>query len=325
LLEEDSLPGGAGGFAEIEFDRPVSLGQGDRFILRRPSPPETIGGGQVIASGVKERARRHDARLLAGLAAVTSGRLEERLLGWMSGRILTHLADWADAPVEGEKLNPLVDHLLAEGRMVRLPGEIYLTRADADDFARRICTAVEKYHRRFPLRRGMWEAELRHSLDLERKPMGALLAWLAAEGRLALSAEYVRLPGFQVVYTRSQRTAIDQLLEKFSASPFHPPMYQEAVRAVGGEIVQSLMEAGTLVFISQTVLMRTEDWEVVHQMILTKIMENGQIKLGQVRDELGTSRKYAQAMLECLDLEGEIMRVGDYYQLKSNTATGSNM
>lgn len=323
LLEGERISPGMAGLVELECRSSICVESGDRFIVRRPSPPETIGGGLVIRPAVVERARRHDARLLAHLAAFSDGSLEDQLLCWMSEQIFVCPQDRFDVLVDQSEVLPLLDHLLADGRIVRLTDEIFLTHENADDFARRMCSAVEKYHRRNPLSRGIWEAELRHSLEIERKPMNALLAWLTADGRLALSEEYVHLPGFQVVYTRAQRSGIDQLLEKFSASPFHPPMYQDAIKAVGEKVVKSLLEFGTLVLISQTVLMRSEDWNFVREMIMTKLRETGEIRLGQVRDALGTSRKFAQAMLECLDLNGEITRVGEYYQLNPQKRTGS--
>jgi selenocysteine-specific elongation factor len=42
----------------------------------------------------------------------------------------------------------------------------------------------------------------------------------------------------------------------------------------------------------------------------------GQITLAEVRDLLGTSRKYAQALLEHMDSEGLTLRVGDARRLR---------
>ena len=51
----------------------------DRFILRRPSPGETIGGGLVINTDPKRRYKRYSKDMLAKLEALKSGTPEDIL------------------------------------------------------------------------------------------------------------------------------------------------------------------------------------------------------------------------------------------------------
>jgi selenocysteine-specific elongation factor len=51
--------------------------------------------------------------------------------------------------------------------------------------------------------------------------------------------------------------------------------------------------------------------EEVLERIKTFCQEQGEISLGQLRDDLGTSRKYAQAWLEYSDAAGVTSRTGD--------------
>jgi selenocysteine-specific elongation factor len=46
------------------------------------------------------------------------------------------------------------------------------------------------------------------------------------------------------------------------------------------------------------------------------IGQKGQVTLAEVRDLLGTSRKYVQALLEHLDAAGVTVRVGEARKLK---------
>jgi selenocysteine-specific elongation factor len=47
--------------------------RGDRYILRRPSPGETLGGGVVIDHQPKGRHKRFDADVLKSLEALAQG------------------------------------------------------------------------------------------------------------------------------------------------------------------------------------------------------------------------------------------------------------
>src|SRR5680860_1062249 len=48
LPEMKPLQPGETGFAQLRFKEPLVTYLGDRFILRIPSPPKTIGGGLIV-------------------------------------------------------------------------------------------------------------------------------------------------------------------------------------------------------------------------------------------------------------------------------------
>jgi selenocysteine-specific elongation factor len=55
----------------------------------------------------------------------------------------------------------------------------------------------------------------------------------------------------------------------------------------------------------------TEALDHVRARLLALLEAEGEVTLARVRDELGTSRKYAQALLERLDAEKLTLRRGD--------------
>src|SRR3989454_10108598 len=65
LLEGATLEPGATGWAQLRLAEPLALAVGDRFVIRRPSPPETLGGGAVAdISGERMRRRREPGAVL---------------------------------------------------------------------------------------------------------------------------------------------------------------------------------------------------------------------------------------------------------------------
>src|SRR5437867_2128932 len=60
LLDADPIPPGRGGFAQLRLETPVAALPGDRFIVRRYSPPLTIGGGAILHNR-PPKLRRADA------------------------------------------------------------------------------------------------------------------------------------------------------------------------------------------------------------------------------------------------------------------------
>ncbi len=80
LLGKDVINPGESGWLQIELRSPVVAVRGDRYILRRPSPAETIGGGTVVDSQPKKRHKRFDNAVIQALFAMAKGSPAEVLL-----------------------------------------------------------------------------------------------------------------------------------------------------------------------------------------------------------------------------------------------------
>ena len=63
-------------------------------------------------------------------------------------------------------------------------------------------------------------------------------------------------------------------------------------------------------------MFRKQDYDLMVIKIRKELQQKERITLGEVRDLFGTSRKYAQALLEHLDGMGITVRDGDYRKLK---------
>ncbi len=73
LLGVEELAPGEEGWLQLELAEPVVAIRGDRYILRRPSPGETLGGGAVVDPFPKGRHKRFAAETLAALEALAQG------------------------------------------------------------------------------------------------------------------------------------------------------------------------------------------------------------------------------------------------------------
>ncbi len=91
----------------------------------------------------------------------------------------------------------------------------------------------------------------------------------------------------------------------------------ESVTQTDIEIVSALVSQGTLVRLSEDVLLLHETYDQMVERIQQHIRENSSITVAQVRDLFGTSRKYALALMEYLDQQRITRRVGDERMLRS--------
>jgi selenocysteine-specific elongation factor len=123
-------------------------------------------------------------------------------------------------------------------------------------------------------------------------------------------------PEHEIKFTGAEQLKVKELMRKFEKNPSATPSVKECQSEVGEEIVNALIELGELVVVSQDVLFRKKDYDVLVEKIRITLQKNGTVTLAEARDTLNTTRKYAQALLEHLDSIGVTLRAGDVRSLK---------
>ncbi len=172
---------------------------------------------------------------------------------------------------------------------------------------------VAEHHRQYPLRAGLPKEEWRARLGLAPRQANEVLAALVAREELAeaASASAVRLPGHAPRFTQEQQKQVNALLGQFRENPFSPPGRPEIEAAVGSEVTAALIEQGTLVKVSETMLLTPDAYAESIRRVVAHLHEHGSITVAQARDLLNTSRKYMLAILEHLDERRITRRLGD--------------
>jgi selenocysteine-specific elongation factor len=179
----------------------------------------------------------------------------------------------------------------------------------------RMAATLEEYHAINPLRPGMAREELKSRLQGREKWSPKVFNELAAiglaEGAIEEAGDVVRLPGFQVTFKPEQQARVDALLMAFHKQPYTPPSAAESAAMTSPDIVSALVSQGTLVRLSEDVLLLQATFDEMVARVRAFIEENGSMTVAQVRDEFNTSRKYALALMEHLDNQKVTRRVGD--------------
>jgi len=138
-----------------------------------------------------------------------------------------------------------------------------------------------------------------------------VMARANAEGLLVDEGASVRLPSHAIKLTPTQKQQVEGLLARFRRKPYATPSVKESLEALGEEVLNVLLKRGELVPVGPDVLFLPETYEQMVGRIRDRIAEEGSITLSEVRDMFGSSRKYAQALLEHLDETGVTKRVED--------------
>jgi selenocysteine-specific elongation factor len=304
---------GEGAFAQLRLERPVVALPGDRFILRRYSPPVTIGGGIVLhnkppklkgrAPGARERFLRladpnpavamHVLVSEAGAAGIDTATLGSR----------TGLApDVCDGHLESA---------VREGDVMALPCKPrkYLSASAHTTLVERVFGALEEFHRREPLREGLPREEVRTRLFHDSHPevFRCLLADLVSRGKVRMEKDRVALASHQIDLAPREAELLEKMEAVFAGAGTNPPSLQEVINGLGADPGQGqklfhlLMARGRLVRIPDSRVFHVQAIEDLKRRLWTKRAERPTIDISEFKEMCGTTRRNAIPLLEYLD------------------------
>ncbi len=333
LLEGNDLEAGAEGWAQLLLTTPMALGNGDRFIVRLPSPSITIGGGTVVdahpALRYRRRGGRAEASVLQRLEALGQGTPEDRLLNALTGlQFATRDEAMRKAQLSAKEMTDAMTTASASGAFIvsqEIMGRSESWRATHADAAE----ILNRFHTAQPLTEGMPRDTLRSRLKLIPQTFNALLRLVADAdnlhklygahtiGSITDDGDVVRLSSHRVRFNPQQQRAVDALLTQCAAQPWNTPSTKEARASLGDDVFEALLRQKRLVQLGADVILLPATYEQAVNDIRTFIQREGQITAAQARDLFGTTRKYSLGLMEHLDAVGVTKRVGDARVLRT--------
>ncbi len=325
LLGVEKLDPGQEGWIQLELRDPVVAVRGDRYILRRPSPGETIGGGVVVDHQPKGRHKRFDQEVLRSLESLSQGTPAEILMeAAMALQSAPVRETVSRSRLDASNAETALQELLLSGLLIPLEEGKPNIQSDLlviplphwNTLRETTLRTVESYHASYPLRRGIPREELKSRLKLSPRTFSASINTLIGQGLLMDRSAFLASPGHEISFDAGQQAKVQSLRRSFEQNPFNPPGLKECQAQVGVEVMNALTEMGEFIPVATDIVLRKQDYEEAVGRIRELLQQKERITLAEVRDLLGTSRKYAQALLEHLDATGMTLRDGDYRRLR---------
>ena len=323
LLDGERLEAGKRTMAQLFLSEPAVSTWGQPFVLRSESPVMTIGGGSVLDPNAR-RLPRNDANVLLRLAGLSDADPVNRAASALS---FIGLADWRPsdlARVAGvDHPGEVVDELVRRGDLVELalsPSRIVrVERRWLDGVFGRIEGILERQHAEFPLRMMLDRSRLVHRLEsLGPEPVvAAILTAMSRAGRLEESERGVALPGRGPQLSKNEQKLLAEIIETYRASGYEPPTVDEVRSRVtkNQQSVDQLMALavaeGQLIEIGGGFLLHADVERRLRETLAAQMTGGEGRTVSQIRELLGTTRKYAVPLCEYLDRTGFTRREGD--------------
>ncbi len=318
------LAPGSTGIAEIRLAEPVAAVRGDRFVVRRPSPPLTIGGGMLLdpewrSPGGPARSKAVDA-LSGDTADAVGGWLELAGERGLDRTTLSRRLGIAAAGAEALLTAAVEGQQAVKISAPSGDGDRWFAPRALQRIEERARDVLEGYFAAHRMKEAMPRAEAVAAILPGRlaEQATAHLEWLAARKALVVDGDRVLAPGRGPRLSDTESKLATAILGAFESAGLTPPSPGEIRTALGAKaqilegVTSHLLEKGRLTRLPGGLLVATSAIEKLRTALLEGPDEFG---VGDFKSRFGLTRKWAIPLLEHLDGVGATRRVGDRRQV----------
>ncbi|MGX6441758.1 selenocysteine-specific translation elongation factor [Neobacillus sp. K501] len=290
---------------QLRLEEEILTKRGDRFILRRPSPQETIGGGWVIdPRGDKYR-----------FGNETIEELEKKKEGTPRERVTAALFEAKSLSLtELIKRTALdkaaLEELLEDGDFVFYNRKEYTLQMLIHTIEEDIYDRIQEFHQKHSMRLGINKAELLQTMQ-SRFPKSLLdfvIENSIFSGVLHKREQFVSIANFHPHVPKSWQKRTENLLEELKNDGLKVRYYKDYIAASG---IPNHLEVDLRRFLEeQELVIQLDEQFAYHGEIFMQAVEKlrkntgTEFEVGDAKDILDLSRKYMIPFLERLDTKG---------------------
>ena len=323
LLQKNALQPGESAWVQLEPEKAIVVAKNDRFIVRRISPAQTIGGGKVVDPYPLRRYKLQDEKEIARLESKVSTSTQDALYSLILeepfisfSKIITGQGYGTETAVN--LLKSLIhDHQVIWFGEQGLEAGVFCSVQYWDALTQKLMKLLNEYHAKFPLVMGLKKEELRRLLKLPEQSFHFSLQKWQENGLIKIEQDWVSLSQFSIRYSPAQIRRVQLMNEMIDQNPFNPPSAKELLGILGEDLYQSLLNRGSVIQLSPDVVLRDIEFGTMRDYVVAQCEKGVLLTLGQFRDHFETSRKVSQALLEHLDRIGLTVRAGEGRRLKA--------
>jgi selenocysteine-specific elongation factor len=280
------------GFARLHLTEPILALPGDRFVLRRPSPPMTVAGGTVIDPFPPRRLNRAKTfERLSKLAAATHAQRVEILTEESSNGLSVAQM----VRLTGSTLIPQTANLIL------IHGQHFVSKQWVEQRRQKLVEWLRAFHMKHPAAAGAPVSQAR--LGIDAALLGPVFENFDA---VVLRGDLVSLAGHQPQVSDADAAALAQMELVYRQAAFQPPAPEEAAR----RLLEKLVKSGKLIRVSNDLVFHAE--VIAHIRASLAAHKGRRFTVADFKSWTNISRKYAIPLLEYLDHQRVTKRDGDF-------------
>lgn len=295
---------------QIRLDEEIVTKRGDRFILRRPSPQETIGGGWVI----DPRGEKHR------FGERTIAELEKKKVGTPGERIVSALMEAKSLSMDELMKRTALDEEtlreeLASDDFILYSNKEYTLKAIIDMVEEDQYDRLRDYHTKYPMKQGLNKAELIQGLltQYPRELMDYVIEQADRKNLFKKKGQFICLADFEPHVPKNWQKRAENLLVDLQEDGMKV-LYLKDYFAKAGipegiipDLKKFLEEENLIVSLDQQYYWHVAVFKDAVERLRART--GSEFEVGKAKEILDLSRKYMIPFLEGLDAKGYTKRV----------------
>ncbi|MCP8616416.1 selenocysteine-specific translation elongation factor [Salirhabdus salicampi] len=298
-------------YCQVRLSEPIVISRGDRFIIRRATPVETIGGGMVI-NPIGEKYKFHEDTIKK-LKANKEGTPEEHIIRllkeqkWVPQQEMSKLLS-----LQPNTLQEEIDRLKEKGIVVGVSSFIGLQQT-VNDIKESLHEDLRSWHEEHPMKQGINKAEYIQRSPHPKKVVQALLDRWIDEGTLRGDGHFIALGDFNPHFPKQWDKRMENVINKIEDD--HLQVEEWSHYVLSEKIPSDLADDLKQLLIDRKVIMPLTDKLVIHASTLQDVVTQLKEKTGEsftlkeAKESLHVTRKYLIPLLELLDEQKWTKRV----------------
>ncbi len=329
LVDEAILPGDRVQ-AQLRLEQPILTFRGDRIILRDFSAQHTVGGGEVI-NPFAPKHRRFTQETISTLAQweeaddaqVVNALLKNSQTLCIEESLLFYYLPYAKSQVKNILANLESDaKIIRWDKTGRHPMVSDLVRTK--EITEKLMLTLTKFHENEPLLAGQNASQLCRDLEIDELAFEKITNELIGSKELVKDGNLLRLASHKIQFSEEESSAKETLEKLYLEAGINSPGLNELKTLLPEytpQLIEStfyaLMNLGSIIKTYDNFYIHKEKFDELRDKLIVFLRENKTISVGEFRELVGTSRKYAVPFLEYCDTQNVTVREGNVRRLSS--------
>lgn len=345
----EQIASGQSALAQIRLEEDLPISWGDRFILRTYSPVSVAGGGQVLLAHPHRRSTL-DAEEMKLIEASETGDIRQmvervcslaagplhtsevaRLIGISPAQAAEYLADLTQAGAltsshSGSAASQSSAPTKSPTSSVPLPADdaLFIAKNKKQQAIAAIERELIAFCADHPHERGITKEALHAQIapHISDEGFEALLNWAVKAKSAVITGNVVGHPSSQQGAAVAEEKAAEQIHQALIAEGMTPRPIERILEScdldasLAHRALAHLESNGKAIRIARDLYFDAATLDERIALVQQWISQHGAGTVAELKEPLGTSRKYAVPLLEHLDAQGITVREGDKRSLR---------
>jgi len=327
ILVNDEIPPGETGVVKFRLEEQTVVAYTDRFIIRFYSPMVTIGGGRVLyPKSLRSLPKPELTDILELLTSPELPAAVKAVIRIRKPRLLS-IADLSKELFFSEDhLRTPVDTLTEEGLLAAYVVEGERKYIETDVMQSLEAQAVERltqYHANHPREPGYPRSQLFQDLAAPDETTEVLLEQLLEGGKLAEEGPLIKLSSHEIQLTPEEQQTKTRIREFILDAGLCPPTFKDMQDGLSisenelGQYLKILQYEGEVERITSELYLHVDAKSVLKEKLHQYFTDKDALSVGDFKQLIDGSRKYAIPLLEFTDAEGWTTREGEVRKRKN--------